>query len=96
MARYILLANWTDQGIKSIKDSPARVEAARQLAKTMGCTMGDFYMTAGSVDMVWMFDAPDDATVAKFCLSLAMKGNVRTTTLKALSEADFGKIIHAL
>ena len=96
MARYILLANWTDQGIKNIKDSPARVEAARQMAKSMGCTMGDFYMTTGSFDMVWTFDAPNDETVARFCLTLGMKGNVRTTTLKAFNEADFGKIIHAL
>ncbi|MFO1133507.1 MAG: GYD domain-containing protein [Hyphomicrobiales bacterium] len=94
MAHYILLANWTEQGIKNIKDSPARVEAARQAAKKLGCTMGDFYMTTGTVDMVWAFEAPDDETVAKFCLSLAMKGNIRTTTLKAFSEAEFGKIIH--
>ena len=96
MAHYILLANWTEQGVKNIKDSPARVEAARQMAKALGCTMGDFYMTAGSVDMVWTFEAPNDEAVAKFCLSLAMKGNIRTTTLKAFSEAEFGKLVHAL
>lgn len=96
MAHYILLANWTEQGIKNLKDSPARVEAARQVAKSMGCTMGDFYMTAGSVDMVWTFEAPNDETVAKFTLALAMKGNIRTTTLKAYSEAEFAKIVHSL
>ena len=96
MQHYILLANWTEQGIKNIKDSPARVEAARQLAKSMGCVMGDFYMTAGATDMVWMFEAPDDDAVAKFTLTLAMKGNVRTTTLKAFKEADYARIIHSL
>lgn len=92
MQKYIVLANWTDQGMKNVKDSPARVDAARALAKSMGATMGDFYMTVGSVDVVFMMEAPSDEVMAKFSLTLASKGNVRTTTLKAFSEADFRKI----
>ena len=52
MARYIMLLNWTDQGIKSVKESPKRLDAARSLAKKMGCEIRDFYMTTGTYDMV--------------------------------------------
>ena len=96
MARYIALTNWTEQGAKSIKDSPSRVDAARALAKKHGCTMGDFYMTMGAADMVVIIDAPSDEAMAKFGLSLAMGGNVRTTTLKAFTEDEYRKIIGGL
>lgn len=96
MAKYIALTNWTDQGIKNIKDSPGRVDAARDLAKTLGCEMQDFYLTIGAYDMVMTIEAPDDEAAAKFSLALARAGNVRTTTLKALSEASYREIIGAL
>jgi uncharacterized protein with GYD domain len=96
MARYIELLNWTDQGVKNVKDSPKRLDAARQLAKKMGCEVRDFYMTTGACDMVVIIDAPDDEAVAKFNLTLAMGGNVRTTTLKAFPEDAYRKIIGAL
>lgn len=92
MSKYIILANWTEQGIRTLKDSPGRVEAARAVAKSLGCSMGEFHMTAGSVDMVFILDAPDDAAAAKFTLTVASKGNVRTTTLKAFSEAEYRAI----
>jgi len=96
MAKYIALTNWTDQGIKNVKDSPSRVDAARDMAKKFGCEMQDFYMTIGAYDMVVTIEAPDDEAVAKFALSLAKAGNVRTTTLKAFSEDSYREIIGAL
>jgi uncharacterized protein with GYD domain len=96
MARYIELLNWTDQGVKNVKDSPKRLDAARQLAKKMGCEVREFYMTTGACDMVVIVDAPDDEAVAKFNLTLAMGGNVRTTTLKAFPEDAYRKIIGGL
>ena len=96
MARYILLVNWTEQGIKAIKDSPGRVDAARGLAKKLGCEMREFYMTIGATDMVVIMDAPDDEVMAKFALTLATGGNVRTTTLKAFSEDAYRKIVGGL
>ena len=96
MAKYILLVNWTDQGAKSIKDSPKRLDAARKLAETAGARLGDFYMTMGGHDMVVHLDAPDDATVARFVLNLAGAGNVRTQTLKAFSEDEYRKIMSAV
>ena len=96
MPKYIVMASWTDQGIKNIKDSPSRVDAARAMAKKAGCTMGDFYMTIGKADMLIVFDAPDDEAMAKCNLALAMGGNVRTTTMKAFTEAEYRKIIGSL
>ena len=52
MARYIVLANWTDQGVKNVKDSANRLDAAKALAKKMGCEIREFYMTIGAYDMV--------------------------------------------
>ena len=95
MAKFIVLANWTDQGIKNVRESAGRVDAAREMAKKLGCTMGDFYMTAGVADMVFMVDAPDDAAMATFSLGLASKGNIRTTTMKAFTEAEYRKITGA-
>ena len=93
MAKYIILANWTDQGIKDVKESPGRVDAVRAIAKKIGCEMQDFYMTVGSYDMVVTMEAPNDETMARLALTIGSAGNVRTTTLKAFSEDSFRKII---
>ena len=96
MVHYIVLASWTEQGVKNVKDSPARLDAARAMAKKMGCTVGDFYMVTGSADMLIIAEAPDDATMAAFNLSLARGGSLRTTTMKAFTEAEYRKIIAGL
>jgi len=96
MAKYIALASCTDQGIRNIKDSPGRGDAARKLVKKYGCDMQDFYMTIGTHDMVVTIEAPDDDAMAKFALALGTAGNVRTTTLKAFTEDSYRKIIGAL
>ncbi len=93
MAKYIILANWTDQGIKNVKESRGRVDVVRALAKKLGCEMQDFYMTVGAYDIVVTMEAPDDETMAKFALTIGSAGNVRTTTLKAFPEDSFRKII---
>ncbi len=96
MAKYIQLLNWTDQGIKSVKDSPKRLDAAREAAKKMGITILKFYMTAGAHDMVVIADAPDSETMAKFTLMLGMGGNLRSTTMKAFSEDAYRRIMGSL
>jgi len=93
MALYISLVNWTDAGIRSVKDSPARLDGARQLARKYGCEMKDFFMTIGSFDMVAMIEGPDDESVARFALALGATGSIRTTTLKAFSEDSYRAIV---
>lgn len=96
MATYILLINWTDQGVKTVRDSPKRLDAAKKALGEMGGSFKDFYLTMGDHDMVAVCEAPDDAVMARFILSLSMAGNVRTRTLKSFPEAAYREIITSL
>src|SRR5262249_41524435 len=96
MAKYILLTNWTEQGVRNVKDSPKRHEAAQAAAKKLGCELRKTYMTMGAYDFVLVLEAPNDEAAAKFVLTLASGGNVRTTTLKAFSEPSYRSIIGSL
>jgi uncharacterized protein with GYD domain len=96
MAKYILLVNWTDQGIRNIKDSAKRLDAGRALAKEQGCVLESFFMTMGSFDNVAVVEAPDDETIAKYVLTLGSEGNLRTVTLKAVPEETYRTIIGEL
>ena len=96
MTTYIMLCNWTDQGIRHVKDSPDRLEAARELCRQHGAEMTAFYMTIGGYDMVVIVDAPNDETFAKIALSVGKGGNLRTSTLKAFDEAQYREIIATL
>ena len=96
MARYILLMSWTEQGIKNVKDSPKRLDAAKALAKKLKGEVRKFYMTTGAHDMVIVLEVPDDEAAAKFALTIGSGGNVRTTTMKAFSEASYRKLVGSL
>lgn len=96
MPTYISLINYTDQGIRNIKDSPKRLDAAKKLLKDLGGELKQFYLTLGRYDIVVVAEAPSDEVVAKFALALGSLGNVRTTTLKAFTEAEYRKIIAGL
>lgn len=96
MAKYVTLMSWTDQGIKSIKDSPKRLDAGKALAMKLGGELKKFYLTIGAHDMVCIVEMPNDAAAAKFALALGSGGNVRTTTLKAFSEDDYREIIKSM
>jgi uncharacterized protein with GYD domain len=96
MTTYIMLANWTDQGIRSARDSVRRLDAAKQALKDMGGEFKAFYLVMGDYDMVAVYEAPDDAVAARFNLQLGMLGNVRTRTLKAFPEAAYREIIASL
>ncbi len=96
MASYIALMNWTDQGIRSIKQSTQRLDAARALAEKSKCHLREFFMTVGQYDMVAVIEAPNDEVVAGFILTLGSAGNLRSTTLKAFPEESYRKIIDGL
>ncbi len=96
MATYIMLFRFTEQGIKNIKESPARVEAAKQAFRDMGAEVKEFYLVMGQYDTVFILEAPDDETVAKIALAISSLGNVRTETLRAFTEDEYRKIIAAL
>jgi uncharacterized protein with GYD domain len=93
---YIALANWTDRGAQQVKESPARVDMARKALEEMGGEFRHIYMTLGDYDLVFIYEAPDDAVAARFMLLLGQLGTVRTRTLKAFPEAAYREIIHSL
>jgi uncharacterized protein with GYD domain len=96
MPTFMLLLNWTDQGIRSIKDAPKRAQAARDLAKKVGVEIKQVYLTSGESDLLVILETPDGDNVAKFVLALGAQGNVRTRTARAWPEADFQKLISEL
>jgi len=96
MPTYVMLANWTEQGMRSIGDSPKRVDAAKKELEDMGGQFRSVYMTMGDYDLVMIYDAPDDAVAARFTLMLGKLGNVRTTSLKAFPEEAFRQIVNSL
>jgi uncharacterized protein with GYD domain len=96
MVTYLMLLNWTDQGIKNVKESPNRLDGVKKLAKDMGGEVKGFYMTLGVHDLVLIVDLPTDDKLASFGLKLGALGNVRSTTLKAYSEDDYRRIIGGL
>ncbi|HVK91099.1 MAG TPA: GYD domain-containing protein [Mycoplana sp.] len=96
MTMYIVLINWTEQGIKSVRESPKRLDAAKKVLGDMGGSFKDFYLTMGDYDMVAVCEAPDDAVAARFCLTLGQAGNVRTKTLKAFPESAYRELIGSL
>lgn len=90
MPTYIVLAHFTDQGIRNIKDSPKREEAFRNLCDKVGARVKDVYRTMGRYDLVAIVEAPDDVTMSAILYSVGSLGNVRTETLRAFTrqEAD--------
>ena len=93
MQRYIVLINFTEQGMEKIKDLPKRVETARRDIEKAGGTFISWNLTMGLYDSVAIVELPDDATVAKIILGAGKDGNIETTSLKAFSETETSKII---
>lgn len=96
MSTYIMLINYTDQGIRNIKSSPKRADAARFLAKSCGADLKELFLTLGLYDLVLLVEAANDESVAKFALALDSIGNVRSVTMKAFGEQQYRNIIETL
>lgn len=96
MVTAVMLLNWTDHGIKNVKESPKRLDGVKKLAKDIGGEVKAFYMTLGVYDLVLIVDMPNNDKLASFGLKLGSLGNVRSTTLKAFPEDDYRRIISGL
>jgi uncharacterized protein with GYD domain len=96
MPTFILSLNWTDQGIRSVKDAPKRAEASKELARKLGLEINEVYITSGDDDILIILDAPNGDNVAKFVLALGSQGNVRTRTARAWPQSEFQKLISEL
>ena len=92
MATFISLINFTDQGIRNVKDSPQRYEAFMAMAQKLGVTIKSIYYTVGNYDLVVIVEGSDEAATAAL-LKVGSLGNVRTQTLRAFSLDEMKGII---
>ena len=96
MPTFILTINWTDQGIRAVKDAPKRAEAARALARKVGVEIKEAYLTSGEHDLLVIAEAPQGDNITKFSLAIGSQGNVRTRTSRAWTESEWAKLISEL
>jgi uncharacterized protein with GYD domain len=96
MPTYITVIKFTHQGLSTIKDGPKRLDAARQLAKSMGGEIKSFHLTMGRYDAIVVSEAPNDEAVARNALITGQAGNIQTETLRAFTEDEYRKIVASL
>lgn len=96
MPTYVVLAKLTQQGVQGAKEIPKRRQQGKDVAKELGITFRDGCLTMGKYDVVFVLDAPDDATMAKYAMRIGMQGNLSTQTLRAFTDAEADAIISGL
>jgi uncharacterized protein with GYD domain len=96
MPHYVILVSWTDQGIRTAKDSPNRVQDFKNAIEGSGGKMLDGYYTMGQYDFVITVELPNDEAAMSLMIATGVRGNVRTTTLKAFSISEGEKIVSKL
>lgn len=96
MQTYVILMNFTEQGVKTIKDSPARISGMFKSVEAAGGKILALYATMGQYDLVAISEGPSDEVALLQLIGLGMAGNVRTTTLKAFSVEEFAAVLQKL
>ena len=96
MPSYLVMGTYTDQGVRTIKESPKRFEMVKHVVQQAGGRVIFFYLTFGQYDFATLFELPNDEAAAKLALTIASQGNVRTTTMKAFTEDEYKKIVGGL
>ena len=93
MATYILLANFTEQGLRNVKETTKRADAVKEAGKKLGVNMKEIYWTMGPYDIVVVAEAPDDASISAYALATGMAGNIRGQTLRAYSRDEMNAVL---
>ncbi len=96
MPTYIVFADYTDQGLNSIKHSPDRLDAVRKLVADHGGEVKAFYLLMGEHDIMSIIEVPNDDTAARLLLTISGEGNIRTKSYKAFDEDEFRGIVGSL
>jgi uncharacterized protein with GYD domain len=96
MATYVVLAQFTDQGIRTVRNSAQRATQAAEMARAFGCEMKQIYWTLGTYDIVTVVEARDEQSFMSFGLALGSAGNIRTQTLRAFSKDEFSALLDKL
>jgi len=92
MAAYIALATFTDQGLRTAKDSVKRADAASELASRYGVQMKDIHWTLGAYDLVIEFEAKDETSMVAYALAVGAAGNVRFQSMRALDRDEMTQV----
>ena len=93
MAMYVSLLQFTDQGVRNVKDTSKRSEAATAEAEKMGVKIINTFWTMGAYDLVFLLDAPNDETVSAFSLKIGSLGNVKSQTMRAFRVEEMESIL---
>ena len=93
MAHYVVLANFTDQGIRGVKETTKRAKGFRELASALGGKVKDIYWTLGSYDVVLTLEAPNDETATAILTKAGSLGNLKSQTLRAFTEQEMDSIL---
>jgi uncharacterized protein with GYD domain len=93
MPHFVTLMNWTDQGVKTFRDTVDRADNARAALQAQGVTLKDIYWTIGQHDLVCILEAPDPETLAAALLLLGAGGNLRTTTMRGFTTDEMRAVI---
>jgi uncharacterized protein with GYD domain len=96
MPTYVVLVNWTDQGIRNVKQTTERTDHGGEIAQKHGLELKQAYWTVGAYDMVSVFEAPNDEAISAHLLEIGSLGNIRTTTLRAYDEQEMSGILQRL
>ena len=96
MPRYVLLVDWTEQGVQAVEQTVDRLDHGSEMAKSFGCEIEHVWWTQGSHDMVSVVHAPDEQSMVAYTLAVARLGNFRTTTLRAWGEGEMRDIVGRL
>ncbi len=96
MASFVILGNYTEQGVSGIKDLPGRLAAVQQATQDAGGRMIFYYLTMGAYDFVSVVELPDSETAAQLLLQTSLPSNVRTQTMRAFTEEEAASIIGGL
>ena len=96
MPHYVTLMNWTDQGIRNVKDSIQRYDRSTELADKHGVSFEQVYWTVGPHDLAAITQAPDVESVSAFFLELSSTGNLKTTTLPAFNRDEMSSLLQGL
>jgi uncharacterized protein with GYD domain len=96
MTTFVSLVNWTDQGIRNIKDTIQRYERGEEIANKYGVSNEQIYWTLGPYDMVFIAQAPDVESIIAYLLEVGSAGNIRTTTLRGYNWEEMSEILDKL
>lgn len=96
MPTYVTLMRFTDQGIRNIKEGPARLEAAKKAFQSAGAEIKSYYLGLGHYDAIAVIEGPSDEVAARMALAIGAQGNVRTETMRVFNESEYRKLITGL